>query len=156
MLKESDGFVREYAEDSVNRYLRFVAGRSRRPWDWDSRRWECDEDGNWYTWVLKLDPSQMKRNGRSPDLIISEDAVSRFGKAREARETAASEIKDALRGQEQVLEHNADGSERVDFKANIRNKDGTLNRAGKALIEIHQRTARYEQAATDALREGKQ
>lgn len=156
-VAEPRGWIREYADESTDRYLSFVAGRSRyRHWEWDNQRWQRDEDGRWFTEKPALDPRDMRRNGKAPDVIVSEDAVHRWGQVREARESAMSEIPDAFRGQEQVLQHNPDGSERVDYKVNLRNADGTLNKAGKALLDIHARTARIEQSAAEATKAGVQ
>lgn len=148
-------WLREYADEHTDRYLNFVAGRSRyRYWEFDNEQWQRDETGRWFTEKPAVDPKDLRRNGRAPDVIVSEEAVDRWGKVREARETAASEIPDAFRGQEQVLAHNPDGSERVDYKVNLRNADGSLNPAGKALLDIHARTARIEQSAAEATKAG--
>lgn len=142
----------EYADEYTQRYLTWVAGRRReRCWQFDNRTWERDRDGNWFTWAPATDPRKMVRNGISP-IVISEDTVDRFGSVREARDRAAGEIKDALRGQREVLGHNPDGSERVDYVVNVKNADGSVSRAARNLADVHERVSRIEESAAEAVR----
>lgn len=138
--------VETLASYEVRQYLNTIA----QPWD-RSRRyadgywWERRPGGEWATEELVAEEQdRVRADGRRPDMVIDNDTVELFGKLNAAR-ASQGDINDAMRGLEPTLGEADDGSERVDYSVPIKNADGTLNRYGKRLMDLHAPALRVEE-----------
>lgn len=114
---------------------RLAAGR----W-WTKRR----SDGVWITdELIEAEPGELTRDGRRPDMVISGEMVDLFGKRR-AQRSSQGDIDDAMRGLRPTLVIDKDGNERIDYKVPLKNKDGSLSKYAKRLIDLHSGTAGVE------------
>lgn len=135
------------ASEDIQRYLDAIV----QPWDhlrrlaagrwWTRRR----SDGVWITDELVEEaPGEVSRNGRRPDMVISGEMVDLFGRRR-AQRASQGDIDDAMRGLRPTLVKDKDGNERIDYRVPLKNKDGSLSKYAKRLIDLHSSTASVEQ-----------
>lgn len=92
----------------------------------------------------------------APELLeVTPEMAADAGKFRAARHDAASQYADAFSDEYAVEHETVRGGKVIEYEnVPIRNADGSLNAAGKALLEIQKPVDRAEGAVADKLREG--
>ena len=138
----------------VERYLNALFP----PWD-RSRRlaighwWERTRDGRWVTETLvPEEPGEvMTRTGERPAHVIGPNVVDLFAK-RKALDPTQSDINDAYRGLEGVEVVGPDGRTRIDYpRIPLKNKDGSLSKYAKNLMDLHAPAQRVEREIGETL-----
>lgn len=79
---------------------------------------------------------------RTPDVSLGSEQIADVAKVVAAR-PSQSDIISAMPAENAVVSHDARGNERVDFKGvKIKNADGTLNKYGKRMVEMHRKQSK--------------
>lgn len=130
-----------HADHEVERWLNFVCPRGD-SWIVKGERWQRASTG-WVRYEERTD----ERESRTPAMEIDADA---YGQAIRHRPTQA-DVDHAFRGlKPTVVLDPLTGAERRDYEVPLKNSDGTLNRYGKAAVEMTEGPAKKEREFWDA------
>ena len=146
--------VEVLASYELRRYLNAIA----QPWD-KSRRWaeghwwERREGGEWATNELVPEGAEARigADGRRPGVVIADEIVQEFSALPKFR-PSQSDVDALGRGCEAAPATNEDGSERVDYNLPLKNKDGSLSRQAKELVEMHAPSIRREREVSEKIK----
>lgn len=146
--------VEVLASHELARYLNAIA----QPWD-KSRRWadgywwERRPAGEWATYQLvpEGDERYVRSDGRRPDVVIDDALVQEFAALPQFR-PSQSDVDALGKGCEAAPALNDDGSERVDYNIPLKNKDGSLTKKAKEMVEMHAPAIRREREVSEKIK----